>query len=85
MGQAVLYGFDMARMSKGLMGAVLFGNIGAGIPTFARNDNSKAVYQAVSVNTVTNKKRINNFLERNREELERERNNWLIIGYIPGG
>ena len=39
-------------------------------------------YQIDSVNTVTNEKRLNGFLERNRAELER--NDWLVVGYIPG-
>ena len=81
--QAVFYGFDMARMLEDLMAELLFGNIGVGIPTFARNDNSTVVYQVGSVNAVTNEKRLNNFLERNREELEK--NNWLSMGYITGG
>ena len=52
--QAVFYGFDMARMLKGLMAELLFGNIGVGIPTLAINDNSTVVYQVGSVNKVTN-------------------------------
>ena len=62
---------------------IFLGNIGVGIPTYVRNDNSTAVYQVDSSNTVTNANRLNGFLESNREELERT--NWLSIGYIPGG
>ena len=51
--QAVFYGFDMAMILKGLMGELLFGNIGVGIPTFAGHDNSAVVYQVDSVNAVT--------------------------------
>ena len=76
--QAAFYGFDMARMLKCIMAELLLGNIGARIPTFARRDNSTVVYQADSVNTVANGKRLNNFSESNREELEK--NNWLVIG-----
>ena len=47
-----------------------------------RNDNSTVVYQVGSVNTVTNEKRLNNFLESNREGLENTER--LSIGYIPG-
>ena len=64
------------------MGELLFGNIGVRIPTFARNDNPTVVYQVGSVNAVTNAKRLHNFPESNREELEK--NNWCVIGYIPG-
>ena len=35
------------------------------------------------MNTVTNEKRLNGFLESNREELLL--NPWLGVGYIPGG
>ena len=52
--QAAFYGFDMARMLKCLMADLLIGNIGVRIPTFARNNNSTVLYQAGSVNTVTN-------------------------------
>ena len=52
--QAVLYVFDMARMLKGLLSELLLGNIGEGVPTFSRNDNSAVVYQVVPVNTATN-------------------------------
>ena len=38
--QAVFYGFDMARMLKGLLAELLIGNIGVEIPTYVRNDNS---------------------------------------------
>ena len=79
----MFYGFDMARMLKGLLAELLFWDIGAGIPTYVRNDNSTAVYQVDSANAVTNEKRLNSFLESNRGELERD--NWLSIGYIPGG
>ena len=37
--QAAFYGFDMARMLKGLLAELLFGNIGVAIPTYVRNDN----------------------------------------------
>ena len=44
----------MERMLKGIMAELIFGNIGVGIPTFARNDNSAVLYKVHSVNTVTN-------------------------------
>ena len=54
-----------------------------GIPTYVRNANSTAAYHVDSANTVTNAKRLNGFLESNREELER--GNWVSIGYGHGG
>ena len=56
----------MARALKGLMGEILFGDTGAKIPTYVRNGNSAVVYQVDSANTVTNGKRLNNFLGSNR-------------------
>ena len=50
----MFYGFDIARMLKGLFSELLFGNIGAGIPTYVRSGNSTAAYQVDSLNTVTN-------------------------------
>ena len=64
------YGFDMARMLKGLLAELLFGNMRVGIPTYLR-DNSDVLFQVDSANTVTNGKRMNNFSESNREELEK--------------
>ena len=52
--QASFYGRDMARMLEGLSEELMFGNIGAEIPTYVRNDNSDSVYQVDSVNTATN-------------------------------
>ena len=78
--QSLFYGFDMARMMHGLLAELIFGNMGTGIPTYARNDN--AVYQVDSVNTATKEKRLNLFLESNREALEQ--NEWLGVGYIHG-
>ena len=60
-----------------------FGNIGVEIPTYVRNGNSTLVYQVDAANTVTNEERLNNFLGSNRGELQN--NDWLSIGYIPGG
>ena len=37
------YGFDMARMLKGQLAELVFGNMGAGIPAYVRSDNSDAV------------------------------------------
>ena len=51
--QALFYGFDMSRMLKGLLSELMFGNMGAVIPTYVRSDNSNAVYQVDSVNTST--------------------------------
>ena len=64
--QALFYGFDMARMLKGLLEELTFVNIGVAIPTYVRNDNSDAVYRGDSVNTVTNEKLPNGFLDSNR-------------------
>ena len=60
------YGFDMPRMLGCLLVELLFGNIGVSIPTYVRNDNPTAAYQVDAVNTVTNAKRINGFLESHR-------------------
>ena len=73
----------MERTSIGLLAELKFGNMGAEMPTYYRNDNSDAVCQADSVNTSPGGKRLNGFLESNREALEQ--NEWLIVGYIPGG
>ena len=72
----------MARALKGILEALLFGNVGLGIPTYVRNDNADAAYQVDSANTVTNEKRIGVFLDRNMEEIEK--NKWSSAGYIPG-
>ena len=76
------YGSEMARILKGILSELLFGDIGAGIPTYVRSDNSTVVYQVDSANIATDGKRLNGFLESNRDELEQ--NNWMIIGYVPG-
>ena len=52
----MFYGFDMARMSKGMLAELTFGNTGVEIPTYVRNDNSDALYPVDSVNTATNAK-----------------------------
>ena len=54
-----------------------------GIPTYVRIDNSDALYQVDTVYTMNGEKRLNVFLESNREGIEQ--NNWLRVGYIPGG
>ena len=80
--QALFYGFDMARMLKGILEELTLGNMGSRMPTYVRNDNSDAAYKVDSVNTATSEKRINGLLESNKAELEQ--NSWLIVGYIPG-
>ena len=60
----VLRSFDMARALKGLLGELTFGNMGAEIHTYVRDDSSDASYRVDSVNTVPNEKRLNGFLER---------------------
>ena len=69
-------------MLKGMLAELTFGNMGVETPTYVRNDNPDALYQVEFVITATKEKRLNGFLESNREGLER--NNWLIVGYIPG-
>ena len=64
--QSAFYGFDMARILEGALAEVLFGNMGVKIPICVRNGNSAVVYQADSVNAVTNGTRLNNFLGSNR-------------------
>ena len=63
--QAV-YGFEMAGLLKGLVPDLLFGDIGAEIPTYVRNDNCAIMYQVESTKSVSNEKRRNGFLESNR-------------------
>ena len=75
--QSLFYVFDMAMMLKGLLAELTFGNMGAAIPTYVRNDKQDAVYQADSVNTTTNEKRLSGYLESNREEL-RQMNGWAL-------
>ena len=62
----------MDRAIKGLMAELLFGDIGLKMPTFVRIDNSTAVYQVDPRNTVTNEKRLNNFLESNWGGIRKE-------------
>ena len=57
----------MARMLNGLLSELSLGDVGVEIPTYVRNDNSDAVYQVDSVNTATNEKRPDGFLEINRD------------------
>ena len=64
--QAGFYVPGMARMLKGLLAELLFGNIGVEMPTYVRNNNSTVAHQVDSVKTVTNAKRLNGFLESNR-------------------
>ena len=54
--QAVFYGFDMARMLKGLLSELLVGNIGVEIPTYVRNDNCTIMYQVEPTKSVSNEK-----------------------------
>ena len=53
----MFYGFDVARMLKGVIAELTFGYMGVAVPTYVRNDNSDASYQADSANPVTNAKR----------------------------
>ena len=79
----MFYGFDKASVMKGILAELVFANTWGGIPTYVRSDKSTVVYRVESPNTAANGKRLNGFLESNREELDR--NNWLSIGYIDGG
>ena len=79
--QAVFYGFDMARMLKGLLGELLFGNIGVVISTYVRNDNFKIPQQVEYIKSVSGEKRLKCFFESNREELPN--NPRLNLGYTP--
>ena len=56
----------MARMLRGLLGELTFGDMGVEIPTYVRNGNSDSLYQVDSVNTATSEKRLNGFLDSNR-------------------
>ena len=81
--QALFYVFYTAWMLKGLLAELTIGNMGAGIPTYVRNCNSDAMYQADPANAATIEKRLNGLLESNRVELEQ--NEWSGVGYIHGG
>ena len=72
----------MVRVLKGLLAELMYGNMGAEIPTYVRSDNSDAVYRVDSVNAATSAKRLNGFLQSSREELEQ--NNLLGDRYIRG-
>ena len=51
--EALFYVVDMAREAKVLLSEVMFGNVGAGTPTYVRNDNSDAVHPVATSNTAT--------------------------------
>ena len=51
---SLFYGFDMARMLKGLLAELMFRNMGVEIPTYVRNDNSDSLYKVDPSNTATN-------------------------------
>ena len=51
------------------------------IPTYARNDNTDSAYRVEPINFVTTEKRLNVFLESNREQLFP--NKWLRDGCLP--
>ena len=55
--QALLYGFDMARMLKGLLEELTFGNMGVELPTYVRYDSPDALYRVYAVSTMANEKR----------------------------
>ena len=48
----------MVRVLKGLLAELMYGNMGAEIPTYVRSDNSDAAYRVDSANTETNAKTI---------------------------
>ena len=66
--QQFFYVFDMARMLKGLLPELLFGNIGVELPTYVRNNNYKILQQAESTKSVSLGKRPNGLLEREIEK-----------------
>ena len=67
---------------KGMLSELTFGGIWVGIPTYERKDNSDAVYQVNSLNTVNNARRLSGLPGSNRVELGK--NDWLSVGYISG-
>ena len=81
--QASLYGFGMAGVLKGLLGALLIGDIGEEIPTYVRSDICATAYRVDSVKTADSEKLLNGPLGSNRGDLEQ--NNWPVIGYAPKG
>ena len=70
----------MARMLKGLLAELVFGNIGVGVSTYVRRDNLKILRQVGSPKSVSAEKRLNGFSESNRGELGN--NPWLNLWYI---
>ena len=49
----LFYACGVATMLPGLSEGLMFGNMGVGIPTYVRNDDSDAVRQGDAVNTAT--------------------------------
>ena len=72
----------MEGMLNGVLSEILFGNIGAGIPSYVRNDNADAACQLDSANTVDNEKRINSFVESNRGSRKQQ---MVDRAVYPGG
>ena len=65
-----------------ILSELLFGNMGAAIPTYVRNDNADAAYQVDSSNSVTSEKRLIGLIERNRGN--RKRTNGRARGISRG-
>ena len=59
--QALSYGCDMARMLKGLLDELMFGNLVVEIPTSGRSDKPEESYHVDSANSAANGKRLNGF------------------------
>ena len=74
---ARFYVFDTSRLLKSLVSELLFGNEGSGVETSARYDNSSVVVRARAINSVSNGRRLNSFLDSNRVEIYLTE--WLLL------
>ena len=77
--QGAFRGFDTARFLKSTLAELIFGNENIAIETGIRSDNSSVVVRAHSISSVKKGRRLNGFLESNRES---ETNRWLSLSHI---
>ena len=74
---------EMTRFLKSLLERLLFGCANFDISTRIRNGNSSFIEHARSINSITAERRLNGFLESNREEIGI--NEWSALSHIHGG
>ena len=80
--RAAFRGFDTSRRLKSMLSEMLFCSENVEIGTRIRDDNSCVVEHAHSTNSTEKDRRLNGFLESNREELQT--NPWLSLSHIMG-